>query len=656
MPSTERHVRMTSAALGDDAVFLRMSASEALGRLSRFDVAFLSLRNDIDPGAVLGQKLSVTLDYPAGGSREFNGVVTTLRLLVPGDTTKNRMARYEAIVHPRMWLLTRASHRRFFHQRTVLQIVSTVLESYEIDFENGCTASYPALDHCVQYCETDFDFVGRLMEREGIHYFFRHEGGTNTLVLADSGAEHRPVPPYESVPFQAWDTPEQDEECVYRWVSGATLETGRYEVNDYDFEKASVSNSEGLVSRATRSAPYDAPRYLRQEHLTGHLEAGDGDRLARINVEIHQTQNDAIDGRTTARGIAAGALFQLRDHPGGTQNRQYLVIETQAEIASDAYVSSDDPTQPIFDCRFKAIRGDNTFRSPRITPVPRVAGPQTAVVIGPPGEEILADKYGRVKVQFHWEQLTQTGGANRLDRCWVRVAQSWANRRWGTMFLPRVGQEVLVEYIEGNPDRPVITGALYNSTNMPPYELPAASAVSTLKSQSTKGGNGYNEMRLDDRKGSEQMFFHAERDHETWIKHDALMNVEGERHVVVGGEEFRETRGTRNDSILGSSKSRVLGGVSAASMTTHDQFVGATYSLDAGATVSIKAGAAVEIEASATIALRAGASYILIGPETIEMSSFPIPLGPGVPPVPLSVPPTPPTLPRDADDGSRKIR
>ncbi|BAO90455.1 type VI secretion system Vgr family protein [Caballeronia cordobensis] len=656
MPSTERHVRLNCAALGGDAVFLRMSASEALGRLSRYEIVFLSMRNDIDPGKVLGQDLTVTLDYPAGGAREFNGIVTTLRLLIPGDSTKNRMARYEAIVHPRMWLLTRAAHRRFYHQRTVPQIVSKVLESYDVDFRNACTASYPPLDHCVQHRETDFDFVSRLMEREGIHYFFEHEGGKHTLVLADSGAEHRPIAHYGTVPFQAWDTPRQDEECVYRWLSGATLETGRYEVNDYDFEKASVSNGEGLVARATRGAPYDPPRYLMQEHLTGHLSAGDGERLARVNVEIHQTQNDSIEGRSTARGIAAGGLFRLRDHPAGAQNRQYLVVENHAEIVSDAYVSSDDPSRPLFDCRFRAIRGDTTFRSPRVTPAPRVAGPQTAVVIGPPGEEILTDQYGRVKVRFHWEQLTQTDGANPLDRCWVRVAQGWANRRWGAMFLPRIGQEVLVEFVEGDPDRPVITGAAYNSTNMPPYELPAQSAVSTLKSQSTKGGNGYNEVRFDDRKGSEQMFFHAERDHETWIKNDALMNVSGERHVSIGGDEFRATRGARNDSVTGRSTSRVLGGVSAASMTTHDQFVGEAYSLEAGATVRIKAGAAVEVEASATIALRAGASYILIGPETIEMSSFPIPIGPGVPPVPLVIPPAPPAPPRDADDGASKGR
>jgi type VI secretion system secreted protein VgrG len=656
MPSTNtRHVRMECAALGDTAVFLRMSTSEALGRLSEFELAFLSPRNDIDPGAVLGQNLSVTLDYPAGGERQFNGIVTTLRLIAPGDATHNRMARYEAKVHPRLWLLTQSSHRRFFYQRTVPQIVTAVFEPFDIDFRNACSASYPPLEHCVQYRETDFDFVSRLLEREGIHYFFEHAGGKHTLVLTDSNSEHRPIPHYESIPYQAWDTPEQDEECVYRWVSGATLQTGRYEVNEYDFEKASVSNSHGLVARATRTAPFDPARYVMQEHLTGHVKAADGDRLARVNVEIHQAQNDSIDARSTSRGIAAGGLIRLRDHPASVQDRQYLITQNRAEIVSDAYVSTSDGTLPIFDCSFTAIRADNTFRSARSTPVPSVAGPQTAVVVGPDGDEILADQYGRVKVQFHWEQLVQPAGAKRLDRCWVRVSQSWANKRWGSMLLPRIGQEVLVEFIEGDPDRPVITGAVYNSTNMPPYELPANAAVSTLKSNSTKGGNGYNELRFDDRKGGEQLFFHAERDHETWVKHDALMNVAHERHVRVDGNEFRKTGGTRNDTVVGSSKLSVGGSVSAATMTTHDQYVGEAYSLNAGMAVQIKAGMAVEIEAGATIALRAGASYILIGPETIEMSSFPIPVGPGIPPVPANVPPPPPTPPRDADDGSRKL-
>jgi type VI secretion system secreted protein VgrG len=657
MPSTStRHVRMTCAVLGDTAVFLTMSASEALGRLSEFKLAFLSPDNDIDPGVVLGQNLSVTLDYPAGGDREFNGIVTTLRQIVPGDTTKNRMARYEAIVHPRLWLLTRSSHRRFFYQRTVPQIVATILESFDIDFRNLCSASYPVLDHCVQYRETDFDFVSRLLEREGIHYFFEHADGKDTLVLADSNSVHRPIPHYETLSYQAWDTPDHDEECVYRWVSGATLQTGRYEVNDYDFERASVSNSQGLVARATRSAPFDPARYVMQEHLTGHVSAADGDRLARVNVEIRQTQNDSIEGRSTSRGITAGGLFRLRDHPASAQDRQYLVTGNLCEIASDSYVSTSDPTLPFFDCSFTAIRADNTFRSERITPVPRVAGPQTAIVIGPDGDEILTDQYGRVKLQFHWEQLAQTSSAQRLDRCWVRVSQSWANKRWGSMQLPRVGQEVLVQFLEGDPNRPVVIGAVYNSTNMPPYELPANSAVSTLKSNSTKGGNGYNEVRFDDRKGDEQLFFHAERDYETWVKHDALMNVVHDRHVRVDGSEFLKTSGSRNDTVMGSSKSSVAGGVSAATMTTHKQFVGEAYALNAGAAVQIKAGVAVEIEATATIALRAGASYILIGPDSIEMSSFPIPIGPGIPPVPLNVPPPPPTPPRDADDGSRKVR
>jgi len=646
---------MECAALGDTAVFMRMSTTEELGRMSEFQLAFLSPSNDIDPADVLGQTLSVTLDYPAGGERQFNGIVTTLRLIVPGDTTHNRMARYEAVVHPRLWLLTQSSHRRFFYQKTVPQIVSAVFEPFDIDFRNACSASYPALDHCVQYRETDFDFVSRLLEREGIHYFFEYAGRKHTLVLTDSNSEHRPIAQYETIPYQAWDTPQQDEECVYRWVSGATLQTGRYEVNEYDFEKASVSNNHGLVARATRAAPFDPARYVMQEHLTGHVKAADGDRLARVNVEIHQTQNDSIDARSTSRGLIPGGLIRLRVSPATAQDRQYLITQTRAEIVSDAYVSTSDGTLPLFDCSFTAIRADNTFRTARTTPQPRVGGPQTAVVVGPDGDEILTDQYGRVKVQFHWEQLGASSGAQKLDRCWVRVSQSWANKRWGSMQLPRIGQEVLVEFIEGDPDRPVITGAVYNSTNMPPYELPANAAISTLKSNSTKGGSGYNEVRLDDRKGDEQLFFHAERDHETWVKHDALMNVRNDRHLSVSGSEFIKTTGTRNDTVMGSSKSNVLGGVTAATMTTHNQFVGEAYSLNAGMAVQIKAGMAVEIEATASIALRAGASYILIGPDTIAMSSFPIPIGPGIPPVPVSVPPPPPTPPRDADDGSRKV-
>lgn len=658
MPSTSpRHVSFECAALGPGAIFLSMIGEEALGRMSTFELAFLSPSNDIDPADVLGQDVSVTLRFPVSGERRFNGIVTTLRLLVPGDTTHDRMARYQLIMHPRLWLLTQASHRRFYFQKTVPEVVASVFEDYSIDFRNACTASYPPLEHCVQYRETDFDFVSRLLEAQGIHYLFEYSGSKHTLVLIDSNASHRPIPYYESVPFQAWDTPDpqNDEECVYNWESGATLQTGRYEVNDYDFEKASVSNQQGLVARATRAAPYDPARYVMQEHLTGHLKAADGDRLARAAVEVRQTLNESISARASARGFAAGGLFQLKNHPASVQNRQYLVTEARFEVFSDAYVSSDDPSRNLFDCAFTAIRADNTFRPARATPRARVAGPQTAVVVGPDGDEILTDKYGRVKVQFHWEQLAPPSGAERLNRCWVRVSQGWANKRWGAMLLPRIGQEVLVEFIEGDPDRPVITGAVYNSTNMPPYELPANAAVSTMKSNSTKGGNGYNEMRFDDAKGDEQMFFHAERDHETWVKHDARMNVGADRHLRVDGSEFVMTNGVRNDTVMGGLRQSVTGSVSKATLGSHDQFVAEAYTLNAGAAMTVQAGAAIVIEASASIALRAGTAWIVIGPETIEMSSFPIPLEPGPPVVPVMVPPPAPTPPQDADDGTHHV-
>jgi type VI secretion system secreted protein VgrG len=656
MSSTStRHVRLDCAALGNGAVFLSMIGHEALGRMSEFDLAFLSPSNDLDPASVLGQEASVTLDFPVSGERQFNGIVTTLRLLAPGDTTHNRMARYQMIVHPRLWLLTQASHRRFYFQKTVPQIVASVFEDYGVDFRNACTASYPAVEHCMQYRETDFGFVSRLLERQGIHYLFEYAGGKHTLVLIDSNAAHRPIAHYGSIPFQAWDTPVHDEECVYRWHTGATLHTGRYEVNDYDYEKASVSNHQGLVARATRAAPYDPARYVMQEHLSGHIKAADGDRLARVAVEVRQTLNESIEGRATSRGIAAGGLFQLTGHPATVQDRQYLVTGARFEIFSDAYVSSGDPTRALFDCAFTAIRAENTFRPAWTTPAARVAGPQTAVVVGPDGDEILTDKYGRVKVQFHWEQLAADPGADRLNRCWVRVSQGWANKRWGAMLLPRIGQEVLVEFIEGDPDRPVITGAVYNSTNMPPYELPANAAVSTMKSHSTKGGNGYNEMRFDDRKGDEQMFFHAERDHETWVGNDALMNIGAQRHLRVDGSEFVLTGGSRNDTVEGAITQRAGGDVSNVTLGSHGQFVGAAYTLDTGAAATVHAGTTVVIEAGTSIALRAGVAWIVIGPETIEMSSMPIPLVPGPPVAPVSVPPPAPIAPRDADDGNNHI-
>ena len=654
-----RNVTVICAPGGSDLRFLRLRGTEELGRLCEFHVDLLSPSNDLQPGDLLGQDMSVALALPAGGERQINGIVTAFRIIAPGDRNRQRMARYEALVRPRLWLLTRASHSRFFYQMTVLSIITSVLQDYDVDVSNKCVATYPSLEHCAQYRETDFDFISRLMEHEGIYYYVEHQNGKHTLILTDSGDVHTAIEHYPTISYDAWHELTHEKECIYQWSSGAELQTGKYEVNDYDFEKPSSSNQQGLLSRATRPKVYDPPVYTMQEHLSGHVAASDGDRYAKVGMEIRETRNDSISGRASARGLWPGGLFKLQGHASDKQNHDYLVVSAAYEINSDTYVSTlqSDSSLPLFDCSFTAVRKENHFRSERITPRPVVAGPQTAMVVGPDGDEILTDKYGRIKVQFHWEQFAPPADASaRMKRCWVRVSQSWAGKRWGAFFLPRIGQEVVVDFVEGDPDRPLVTGCVYNANTMPPYELPANAAFSTLKSNSTKGGGGFNEMRFYDTKGSEQLFFHAEKDHETWIKNDTLTNVGNDRHLKVTGNEFVAVTGTRHDAVTGDQNAAVDGNASLKVGQKLQEKVGMDYAIDAGMNIHIKAGMNVVIEAGVSITLKAGGAFLVVGPASVAVSGTPILLNSGG-----SAgsgdgsSPTAPSAPKDADDGTKKI-
>ncbi|CAB3791647.1 Actin cross-linking toxin VgrG1 [Paraburkholderia caffeinitolerans] len=659
---SNRNVTVSCKGTGANLLFLHMTGSDELGRLSEYRVDLLCEQNTVTPAQVLGQDLSIALALPAGGERQFNGIVTVFRMTSPGNQQYGSMACYQAIVRPRLWLLTRGSHCRFYYQKTVPEIVMSVLDDYGVDVTNECTASYSKREHCAQYRETDFDFVSRLMEHEGIYYYFEHARGRHTLVLADAGDVHGPIPNYSGgMPYRDRDKAARENmECVYEWFAGGELQTGYYETNDYDFEKPSSSLQGGLRSRATRAQPYDAPSYTMQEHLTGHIAPADGDRYARVGVEIRQARNDSIEGRSTMRGIWPGGLLQLSEHPVDSWNDGYLVVRATYEINSDAYVSSrvaqGQSKLPLFDCAFAALRKDNQFRTDRLTPRAVVGGLQTAVVVGDSGTEIFTDDYGRIKVQFHWEQLFQNESGAVTDRCWARVSQGWAGKTWGSFFLPRVGQEVIVEFIEGDPDRPLVTGSVYNASLMPPYKLPANSSVATIKSSSTPNASGSNEVRFQDKAGAEQLFFHAQKDHETWVINDALMNVGKDRHLSVTGKEYVKVSGDRHDHVAGAQNAKVDGTASLDVGAKLQEKVGTDYAIDAGSNIHIKAGMNVVIEAGMSITLKAGGAFVVIGPSAVAVSGMPIQLnsggsaGSGA-----GSSPTAPDDPTDADDGTKKV-
>ncbi|MBD8121362.1 type VI secretion system tip protein VgrG [Pseudomonas lutea] len=639
-----------SSVLGPDVLlFRRMTATEELSTLSEYNVDLYSERSDLDIDDVLATQMTVSVELPKGAQRYFSGMVT--RFVYTGR--QGRFATYHAVLRPWLWFLTRSSDCRIFQEKSVPDIVKAVFAAYTIaDVDSsGLSGNYPLVTYCVQYRESDFDFVSRLLEQEGIYYFFKSTAGRQTLVLADSYGAHEPASGYASIRYMPGeDHAMRDSEVIYDWRMGGEVEPGSWALQDYDFEKPSAN----LLVKSAQVRNYGQSRHERYDYPGRYRERQHGETYARHLGEARHTSYQRISAATRARGLFPGALFTLTDHPRNDQNLQVLVLSACYALSSDTYEPTrpEDPA-PVLTCHFTAMPRQQEFRAPCNTPRPVVHGPQTARVVGKRGEEIWTDSYGRIKVQFHWDR---EGKDDENSSCWIRVAQGWAGKRWGSVFLPRVGQEVIVSFLEGDPDRPLITGSVYNAEVMPPYSLPAHATRSTVKSNSSQGGGGYNELRFEDKKGSEQVFIHAEKDMDQRIKRDALDWVGGDRHSRVNKDLREHVGGDRHQKVGGNRNEKAGGSVSLVAGRSLQLEGGLRASLSAGMDLHIKAGMNVVIEAGASITLKAGSSFLTIGPAIIA-SMIPVPLpqaSAAANALVLATRPGPagvPLEPKEADDG-----
>ena len=613
MPATQAHreIAVTSPLGKDVLLFNRMSGSEQLGRLFEYRVQLLSERDDIKIADVLGKNMAISVDLPSDEKRLFNGIVT--RFCSTG--WQGNFSTYEAIVHPWLWLLTRTANCRIFQEKTVLDIVKDVCGNgiyggiAELDISH-LTGAYEAMNYCVQYRETDFNFVCRLLEQEGIYFFFTHHGEKHTMVLADSYSAHADIPDYGAVKFRGDNNREKiGGESVHSWFSGGEIQASNYVLNDFDFERAAASTSGSLLVKMNIPAAYSQPAYEQFDYPGGYNKAAAGTAIAGARIETIHGQCEQIRAQASARGLFPGGLFGLVEHPREDQNRKYLVTSARYEMLINDYESNDGAVgDQTFQCELTAVGKEHNFRPERITPKPFVQGPQTAIVVGKAGEEIWTDKFGRIKVQFHWDR---EGKDDEKSSCWVRVAQSWAGKRWGTMFIPRVGMEVVVEFLEGDPDRPLVTGCVYNSDTMPPYDLPANQTRSTMKSNSSKGGEGFNEIRFEDKKDSEEIFVQAEKDYNRVVKNNDTLKVGFEKSDK--GDQKIEIK---NDQTLdvGNDHKFDIGN----DQTIH---VKMNQKLDVDMDQKITIGKTSVMEAMTSIEFKVGGSSIKIEPAKITIKS-----------------------------------
>ena len=527
--------------LGEDVLLLQsMSGSETIGEMFEYELDLISELQEVNSADILGQNVTVRLNYGKDKSRYFNGYIS--RFVRTEDS--GNLSHFQATMVPWLWFLTRTADCLIFQEMTVPDIIKSVFrERGFTDFDDKLSGSYREWEYCVQYRETDFNFVSRLMEQEGIYYYFRHENGKHTLVLADSIGTHKPFTDYEEIQYQPSEGAISGGEYISDWTVEKEIQPSQYALNDFDFKNPRVD------LRAVSKMDCELPEadYEVYDYPGEYSVMQDGENYARTRIEELHSQYEVVSGNSDARGMCTGFTFKLTGYHIEAQCREYLITSATYQLDSGGYEAGRvGEGGPVFSCGFTAIDTRQPFRSSRNTAKPCISGPQTAVVVGPKDEEIHTDEYGRVKVQFHWDR---EGMKNENSSCWIRVSQSWAGKNWGAMIIPRISQEVIVEFLEGDPDRPIITGVVYNAHNMPPYKLPANKTMSTLKSNSCEKDSGFNEIRFEDKKDEEQIFIHAEKNQDVRVKNDSFEWIGNNRHLVVKKDQIEHVENNRNEKV-----------------------------------------------------------------------------------------------------------
>nr|WP_175103599.1 type VI secretion system tip protein TssI/VgrG [Pararobbsia alpina] len=579
--------------LGTDVLMLDgFAGREAISELFRFNLRMRSADKAIDATKLVGKTATVTVQQPSGPQRFFSGIVT--RFAHTGADVNNGY--YTAELAPRLWLLTLGRDRAIFQNLSALDIVKQVLNSFAVTFESSISGTYTVRDYCVQYDESAFQFISRLMEEEGIFYFFAFADGTHTMVLADSPAAHTPGTHSAQLYFSSDSTAHGQVERIGEFEMTLGLVESEHVVADYDYVSATTSQASSTTSGGTSTGS-------RYTFPGKYASASDGTRIAGVRLAAQQMEQQTGRGLSYCYSLTAGTSFTLDGHANPALSVSYVVRAVTHSASNDAYSNE-----------FEVFPSAVPFRAPLVTPRPLVAGTHTAQVVGSSGEEIWTDAYGRIKVKFHWDRTTE---ADQNSSCWVRVSQASAGQGWGHLFLPRVGQEVVVSYVDGDPDRPLVTGSVYNKQETVPVTLPANQTQSVMRSHSSKNGTAGNEIRMEDKLDSEELYLHAQKDM-TVVIEDALSTTVtngAETHTLTKGDRTIDVQtGKETHSVKGTRTLEVTGDETHTNHAAFTQNVSGNYTLkvtgnlviDVSGSISIKAGTSMKNEAGTTLDNKAG--------------------------------------------------
>ncbi len=576
-----RPLTITTPLGADSLLVVGLSGYEAISHLFRFQLELLAENGTAVPfESLLGQSITVGLNLPDEDYRPLNGIC----IRVSQGAQDAVFTSYTMEIVPKLWLLTKRAQSRIFQHVSVPDILKQVLAGLDVSFE--LQGTFQPRDYCVQYRETDFNFASRLMEEEGIYYFFKHSEGGHTLVLANTPQSHPELPGDATLIYELPSGGNWLTDRVMSWEKRQELRSGKYTLWDHCFElphkhlEATKTTQDSVAAGGVTHQLqvggngnlelYDYPGEYAQRFDGVNKGGGDqpadlqniftdNQRTVGIRMQEEAVPGLVIQGRSTYRHLVSGYKFTLQRHFNGDGPYVLTAVEHTAKVSNLRSGGGEFHYSNSFTC----IPFGLPFRPTRTAPKPFVQGTQTAVVVGPPGQEIFTDKYGRVKVQFHWDRQ---GQRNADSSCWIRVAQPWAGKRWGASFWPRIGQEVIVAFQEGDPDQPIIVGSVYNADQMPPYlgqgpdsKHPNDNKLTGIKSNSTLGGVGFNEWRFDDTKGKEQIFIHAERNLDMRVKNERMENVGASRHLSVGGEKREQVGKSKHVHVTEDQKTKIDG-------------------------------------------------------------------------------------------------
>jgi type VI secretion system secreted protein VgrG len=588
-----RHFTITTPLGADKFLLKNFQGEEQISGLFHYRLELISQDDSIAFTSIVGQKVTITIELPGGSDHQYiNGVVG--KFTQAGKSA--RFTTYFADIYPWLWLLTMNTDHQIFQNKSALDIIKKVFSDLGFtDFKDSTTKTYSTREFCVQYGESSFNFVSRLMESEGIFYFFDHTDSTHTLVLADDSSAYLSMPGLDTVQAspsgRSWETADAMLESQIE----QQVIVGQFKSDDYNFTTPSTD----LLATASGS---DTSRSV-YEYPGEYTTASDGETVTSLRLDALQAPGKLLKGTSMCRAFHAGAKFTLANHYRSDANASYVLSSLSQTGDQDQYSNS-----------FEAFPSDTVFHPPRLTPKPKVIGSQTALVVGKSGEEIWTDEYGRIKVKFYWDQSSAT---DETSSCWIRVAQGWAGKAWGSIFIPRIGQEVVVSFLDGNPDRPLVTGCVFNAQQTVPYTLPDEQTKSTVKTNSSKGGSGFNELRFEDKAGSEEIFIQAQKDMNVTVLNNLTTTVTNARTTTVsqkddslvvdqGNRSIKVNTGNETHAVQGKRDLTITGNETHTNSADFTQNVSGNFTLKVSGNLSIQASGSVSIQSGTSFDNKAG--------------------------------------------------